>query len=270
MSDRDQRQSKEALMFRRAMAIGVVVCALVIVFAGVTSAQDKAAQAAAKAALDAVAGKYEGTASTPNGDMAIVCELRVENGNIVGTFGAGDFQIAVTSGTLVGDKLTLNLDMNGNPMAITGTLKDGHFEGQGSMGGAIVMTRVGATPAPAPAAKPPAPATPPPSAAPPAAANAADPISGDWDGLVDTPDQQRAITLRLKLDSGKVSGEIGSEMGTVTLQSGTWADGNLTMAFPFQSGDLITMVAKIQDGKLVGTLSIGDQMTVAWVAVKKK
>jgi hypothetical protein len=59
-------------------------------------------------------------------------------------------------------------------------------------------------------------------------------------------------------------------MGSMTLQSGTWADGTLTIAFPFQGGDSITMVAKLQDGKLVGTLSIGDQMTVSWVAVKKK
>lgn len=258
-------------MFRRTTAIGIVFVAFVLAFAGGAFAQDKVALAA-KAALDAVAGKYEGTASTPNGDMAILCELRVENGNIVGSVGAGDFQIAVTSGTLVGDKLTLNLDMGGNPMTITGTIKDGHFEGQGSQGGAIVMTKVGATPAAAPAAKPaaaaaaPAP-TPPPT---PAVANAADPISGDWDGLVDTPDQQREIVLKLKLDAGKVSGEVGSDMGTIGLQSGTWADGTLTLAFPFQSGDTITMVAKLQEGKLVGTLSIGDQMTVAWVAVKRK
>jgi hypothetical protein len=252
-------------MFRRAIAVGIVSVAFVLAFAGGAFAQDKTAQAA-KAALDAVAGKYEGTATTPNGDMAFVCELRVENGNIVGSIGAGDFQMAVTSGTLVGDKLTLNLDMGGNPMTVVGTLKDGHFEGQG---GAIVMTKVGVTPAaaPVPAAKP---AEAPAPAAAPAVANAADPISGDWDGLVDTPDQQRAIVLKLKLDAGKVSGEVGSDMGSMTLQSGTWADGTLTIAFPFQGGDSITMVAKLQDGKLVGTLSIGDQMTVSWVAVKKK
>jgi hypothetical protein len=261
---------KEALMFRRAMAVGIVSVACVLAFTGGAFAQDKTAQAA-KAALAAVAGKYEGTAATPNGDMAFVCELRVENGNIVGSIGTGDFQIAVTSGTLVGDKLTLNLDMGGNPITAVGTLKDGHFEGQGSQGGAIVMTKTGAAPAaaPAPASNPAAAAAPTPAAAP-SVANSADPISGDWDGLVDTPDQQRAIVLKLKLDAGKVSGEVGSDMGSMTLQSGTWADGALTIVFPFQSGDTITMVARLQEGKLVGTLSIGDQMTVAWVAVKKK
>jgi hypothetical protein len=260
-----RRNDKEehVILRRSAVIITVSVCALVFASAAGVLAQEKPAATPDPKALAAVAGKYTGTASTPQGEMPFTAELKVDGTSVTGSIGAGDFVLPITAGTLDGSTLTLTLDMNGNAMTLSGTFKDGRFQGTGSMGGGpVVMAKV--TEAGAAAATPGAK----PVAAAPAAG--ADPISGEWDGLVDAPDQQRPFTLKIKLDGEKVTGEVGAEMGTTALQSGTYSGGNLNVAFPFTTGDTITMTGTVQDGKLVGQMTVGTMGTFPWVAVRKK
>jgi hypothetical protein len=222
-----------------------------------------------------VAGKYQGTTETPEGPVPLTCELTVNGSALNGIFTAGVYSVTITGGSLAGETLTLNGDVNGMAISMTAAKKGTGFQGSwttDSASGLFAIERVseGSAAAAKPSAAPEAKPTGGKPADQPAPAAGGDPISGDWDGLVDTPDQQRPITLKLKLEGEKVTGEIGSEMGTVALQSGSYSGGNLSIAFPFQTGDMITMTAVLQEGKLVGQLSLGGQMTVAWVAVRKK
>ena len=101
-------------------------------------------------------------------------------------------------------------------------------------------------------------------------AAAADPISGEWEGLVDMPDGPLPFGMTLKLDQGKVTGEVGSSAGSVTITEGSWADGKLTIAFTYVDGAGIEMVGSLADGQFTGSLSYGGgQMVMNWVAKKK-
>ena len=55
-------------------------------------------------------------------------------------------------------------------------------------------------------------------------AAAADPLTGDWDGSVESPNGAIAFTLKLKLEKDKFTGEIASDQGGAPL-SGTWVEG---------------------------------------------
>src|SRR5512137_1772329 len=79
-----------------------------------------------------------------------------------------------------------------------------------------------------------------------------DPISGEWEGEAMVQGQPMPITLSLKLAGEAVTGEMGSAMGRVPLTSGAWKDGTLTLAFPYSGGEPVTMVGKLEDGKLAG------------------
>jgi hypothetical protein len=99
---------------------------------------------------------------------------------------------------------------------------------------------------------------------------AADPISGEWEGLVDMPDGPLPFGMTLKLDQGKVTGEIMSSTGTVAISAGSWADGKLTVTFTYVDGAGIEMVGALADGQFSGSLSYGGgQMVMNWVAKKK-
>jgi hypothetical protein len=257
---------------RRTVAlIGLFVFALVLAPVAGALAQDNPAATPDPKALAGVAGKYAGTANTPQGEMPFTAELKVDGTTISGTIGAGEFVLPVTAGRLEGSTLTLTLDMNGNPLTLSGSFKDGRFEGTGSMGGSVVMTKVteaASATKPAEAAGTVVKGVEASAAAAPEPGG--DPISGDWDGLVDAPDQQRPFTLKLKLDGEKVTGEVSADVGTTPLQAGSYSGGNLNVSFPFTTGDTITMTGAVQDGKLVGQMTVGTMGTFAWVAIRKK
>ena len=101
-------------------------------------------------------------------------------------------------------------------------------------------------------------------------AAAADPISGEWEGMVDMPDGPLPFGMTLKLDQGKVTGDVGSATGSATITAGSWADGKLTVSFIYVDGAAIEMVGALADGQFTGSLSYGGgQMVMNWVAKKK-
>ena len=101
-------------------------------------------------------------------------------------------------------------------------------------------------------------------------AQAADPITGDWEGSVALPDGNIAFFMKLKLEKDKVSGEIGSEQGA-TPCTGTWADAKLTLSFTYVNGEAISMTGAFKEDQLGGDMTIGGgQMVTVWVAKKKK
>ncbi len=97
---------------------------------------------------------------------------------------------------------------------------------------------------------------------------AADPLTGDWDGSVETPNGTITFTMKLKLENDKVSGEIASPEGGTPL-SGTWAEGKLAGSFDY-NGTPITMNGTLKDGVLSGEMSYGGGQAIMAYSAKKK
>ncbi len=236
------------------------------------AAQAPAPQANSPVKPEALAGTYKGTATNPDGGtLQVNVTLKYENGAFSGTVeGTGVPPLSITGGTLTGDRLVLTVDMGGNAGTITSTVKDaGRVEGTyaiGDVSGTVALTRDAADAA-KPAADNPATADAPASADPKPAAN--DPITGQWDGITGNNDMSVPFTMRLKLDGGKVTGDISSEQGGAPLTVGTWKDGALTLSFEMSGMGTITMTGAIQEGKLVGSLDVAGQMQMQWAAVRK-
>lgn len=102
-------------------------------------------------------------------------------------------------------------------------------------------------------------------------ASASDPVSGDWDGLVELPDQSMAFSMKLKLDKAKITGEVGSMQGTTPITDGAWAeaDAKVVISFTYVDGAAITLTGAVKDGQMTGTLNYGGQMAMNFVAKKK-
>jgi hypothetical protein len=99
---------------------------------------------------------------------------------------------------------------------------------------------------------------------------AADPISGEWEGAVEMPDSPMPFNLKLKLDGEKVTGEVGSNQGSVAISSGSFIDGKLTVAFTYVDGNGVVLTGAVADGQLAGSLNYGSgQMVTNWSAKKK-
>jgi hypothetical protein len=247
----------------------LVGCLLIVLVAVFLGASALLAQAPAQTGPAAVAGKFKGTATTPDGDVNVIADLTYEGGRFGGVMQSDSGPLTVNGGTLEGDKLTLTGELQGNPIVISGTFKDGKFTGQWLMGeqtGAVVLVKDTGAPAAATTA---AVAAAPAAAVVPAAAGAADDLSGDWDGIVDMGDQPQSFSLKLKTEGEKLAGEIGSPAGLLPLENGKWANGALTATFSF-NGSPVTMTGALKEGKLVGIFDIGGQGQIGWAAIKVK
>ena len=260
---------------RHRVLFGVFLLLGGMLAAGAVQAQTSPPQNAAPAAsltLASLAGRYEGSAVTPEGAQTFVADLKVENDVITGVITTQHSVVTITRGSVAGDKFTLTIDMDGAPGSMSGAVKDGRFEGQWTVGedsGTFTMKKVAAS-AGSPGAAGPAAATAqkPGGAAAPAGA---DPLTGDWDAVMDVGGNQFPFVLSIKLDGQKATGQMSSERGAVPFE-GTWTDGTLRLSFVGgPNGIVISMTATFVEGKLAGTFSIGDgQMTGGWAAAKRK
>ena len=84
------------------------------------------------------------------------------------------------------------------------------------------------------------------------ALTAADPITGKWDFVLDTPGGERRATPTFQLDGEKVTGKW--ENSDV---QGTFVDGKLNLAFPFTSSEGGFSAALKIEGKLDGDTIAG-------------
>jgi hypothetical protein len=222
-----------------------------------TMPQSQPEPASAALTLASLAGRYEGSTVSPDGLETFVADLKVESGAVTGVIKTTLRVITVTSGNVSGDRYNLAIDLDGTPGSITGSIKEGTFAGQWAIGensGTFSMKRAAATE--------------PPTA--PAAAGGDSPI-GDWDAVLDMGGNQTPFWLSLKLDGRKVTGQVGSAERGATALEGTWANGTLDFAFTMSDGMQISMSATMTDGKLAGTMKVGDgQMTGGWAAARRK
>lgn len=100
------------------------------------------------------------------------------------------------------------------------------------------------------------------------AAPAADPLTGTWEGTVDTPNGVIAFTLTVTLDKENVSGQIASSEGAMPV-AGTWVDGKLSASFDYNGGPM-GMNGALKDGALAGEMIYGGgEAVMPWTAKKR-
>jgi hypothetical protein len=238
--------------------------AVIVLLAGLGAARTGVAQtmpqsppepASAALRLENLAGRYKGSTVSPDGLETFVADLKVESGAVTGVIKTTLRVITVTSGNVSGDRYDLAIDLDGTPGSITGSLKEGTFAGQWAIGensGRFTMQRAAAT-------------------APTGATTSGDSPTGDWDAVLDMGGNQTPFWLSLKLDGQKVTGQVGSAERGATALEGTWANGTLDFAFTMSDGMRISMSATMTDGKLAGTMKVGDgQITGGWAAARRK
>ncbi|HYP25591.1 MAG TPA: hypothetical protein VE262_02640 [Blastocatellia bacterium] len=239
------------------MQLRKVIFQLVIVL--LMSASSSLAFTQDNKAADPVSGKYEGVAKSPDvGELPLTAEIKNDNGKLSGKIETPQGPITITSGTYADGAVSMKADLGGNELTLTARFKDGKIMGEWELGGqkgTFELTRKDAVAA--------APATP--SAAP---AAAGDPITGVWDGTADVQGTSLPITLRLKLEGEKVTGETESPQGKVAISKGTYAANKLTINLETEMGPIV-LTGMLKDGKLSGDLDVASQVQGKWEAKKK-
>jgi len=190
-----------------------------------------------------VAGKYEGTAKAPDGEIHLTLELAENSGKISGQIISPHGVYKIVKGQMEAGVLTLDAEGTNSKGKLTLRQKadvlSGDFTADGKTG-PVEFKRA-----------------------------AADEISGDWDGVADAQGQAFPFTLSLKLDGEKVTGTSSSQLGTSNISNGVWKDGKLAIMLESGNGQ-ISMVATMVEGKLSGDYDFGGQASGKWVAQKKK
>jgi len=223
-------------IFGAGISLAILMTACVAIAAQPTSANPQKPAAS-------LAGRYEGTAKSPQGEVILKLELIDEAGKFSGRLTTPREVHLILKGALADGTLALELENKGTPAKLTLKEKDGVLVGELSVDGQtgpVELHRV-----------------------------KVDDISGDWDGAADAQGQAFPFTLSLKLDGEKVTGSSSSELGTSAISSGVWKEGKLAIVLESGSGQ-IGLVATLQDGKLVGDYDFAGQMQGKWVAVRKK
>ena len=189
-----------------------------------------------------VAGKYEGTAKTPNGDVQLTLELKEDAGKISGQVTSPHGSYNIVKAAMTDGVLTIEAEGDGTKGKMVlrpkGEALVGDFTVDGQTG-AVEFKK---------------------------AAAAKDDISGEWDAVADAQGQAFPFTLSLKLDGDKITGSSDSQLGHANIVSGSWKDGKMAIAL---DGN-IALVAVMVEGKLSGEYDYNGQGSGKWVAVRKK
>ena len=188
-------------------------------------------------------GRYQGTAKTPGGDMAMTLDIVEEAGKFSGTVTTPHGSFKVIKGQKADGLLTLDAEGNGSTGKFSLRVKDDKLVGDLTVDGktgSVDLRRV-----------------------------APDEISGEWDAAADAQGQPFPFTLSLKVDGEKVTGSSSSQLGTSTISSGNWKDGKLALVLESGNGQ-IALMATFDNGKLVGDYDFAGQFSGKWAAVKKK
>ena len=229
---------------------------LAVLFVAV-AALPGSAQAPAAPTLESLAGVWEGSAQTPNGDLPLRGELIFVDGKLGGAIESSMGRIQITGASFTDDKLTMSIDFQGAPGVLAGKVQNSRIEGVWEVSGQtgpFWLARPGSAGAAASGIVP-----------------AGDPISGEWVGEVMIGGEAMPFSMVLRLSGDTVTGEITSSMGKTPLASGGWKDGTLLLAFPYVGGEPVSMGGQVQDGKLAGVIDYNrGEATGTWSASRKQ
>jgi hypothetical protein len=120
-----------------------VVVGLCLAGGSMALAQEKPTPPAGqdKVAADLVTGEWEGTVDMPDGAMPFSMKLKLEKDKVTGEVGSQQGVVAITDGSFVDGKLTVTFTyVDGNGVAMTGTLADGQFGGSLNYGAGQMVT----------------------------------------------------------------------------------------------------------------------------------
>lgn len=96
-----------------------------------------------------IAGKYKGTANIEGaGTLDITADIKIEDGKYSGILNSPLGDASIVSGKVEEDKVTLDMDANGSPVTMSGTIaKDGKISGSvsGAVSGTFELMRDTAT-----------------------------------------------------------------------------------------------------------------------------
>jgi hypothetical protein len=220
-------------------------------------ARPASAQAPPAPTLESLAGVWEGVAQGPNGDVSLRGELACAEGKLGGVIESSMGRIQITGASLADDKLTMSIDFQGAPGILGGKVQGSRIEGVWEVSGqtgTFWLARPGSAGAAAFGIEP-----------------GGDPISGEWVGEVMIGGEAMPFSMVLRLSGETVTGEVTSSVGKVPLASGGWKDGTLLLAFPYVSGEPVSMGAQLQEGKLVGVVDYNrGEATGTWSAARKQ
>ena len=232
----------------RGARIGAAVMVAVVALAtapGVALAQTPAGT------IESLAGVWEGTAQTPQGDAALKAVFAVADGKLGGTIESSMGPIGISSSSLVDGKLTIGIEYEGSAGTLSGTVRGSSIEGVWEVAGAsgtFVLRRPAAGGLDA----------------------AADGVSGAWEGEAVVAGQVAPFVLTLRMTGETLTGEISSPAGATPLTSATWKDGTLRVAFPYAAGEPIAMSGELKDGKLAGVVDYnGGEASGTFTAARK-
>lgn len=203
-----------------------------------------AAVAAAQASnAMSLAGKYEGTAKGPNGDVKMALELINEAGKLSGQITSPGGVYKIVKADLADGLLTLEAERNTTKGKMVlrqkGDLLAGDFTSEGKTG-PVEFKRA-----------------------------ATEELTGEWEAVADAQGQPFPFLLTLKVEGEKVTGSSSSQLGNSPITTGTWKDGKLSVVMEGSAGQ-IALMATMVEGKLSGDYDFAGQLSGKWVAIKKK
>ncbi len=190
------------------------------------------------------AGRYEGTAKKPDGDIALTMELTESAGKFSGQVTSPHGVYTITTAQVTDGALIFEAECNGSKGKATlrqqGEMLKGEFTVDGRTGSVEFKK-----------------------------AAAVDDISGEWDAIADASGQPFPFTLTLKLEGEKITGSSNSQLGTSTVTSGSWKDGKFAVILESGNGP-VALAATMVEGKLSGDYDFAGQLQGKWVAIRKK
>lgn len=201
---------------------------------------------------DHVSGEWEVTFKIAGASATGTLILKLDGDKVTGTVesqhtGAG----TLSDGSYADDKLSFTMNFAAHEsIAATGGLKGdelvGEFRTEGMQGTWGAKRKAAPSAASAHAAS---------GAA--SSPSSADPITGQWDGSFAAGGTTAPVTLKLRLDGGKVTGTTeSSHLGNGTVSNGSWADNKLSFNIDGTHGT-IAITGVLKDGKLVGEFEAG-------------
>jgi len=229
--------------------VGLVMAVVVVLAAavpGLSLAQ------APPVTLESLAGPWEGTAQTPEGEAALKAVFAVADGKLGGTIESSMGPIGISSSSLADGKLTIGIEYQGSAGTLSGTVRDSSIDGVWEVAGAsgtFVLRRPGGG----------------------GGAAAAGTVSGAWEGEASVAGQVTPFVLTLRVTGETVTGEISSAAGATPLTSGSWKDGTLRVAFPYAAGEPVALSGELKEGKLSGVVDYnGGEASGTFTAARKQ
>ena len=213
-----------------------------------------ASAAASQQASDPISGDWEVSFKVQGTATPATFTLKLDGEKVTGTaYSEHTGPGTLRNGSWARNELAFTVDFaRHESIAITGRLKDGKLVGEFRTEG--FQSEWEASKKSGPVAN--------------ARSEAADPISGDWDAIFAAQGTSVPITLKLKLEGGKITGTSEStHLGSGTVSKGSWAANKLS--FTLESARMsIAVNGVLKEGKLLGEFDAG-QLKGAWEAKRK-